>query len=257
MRAARAAFTLVELLVVIGIIAVLVSILLPSLSRVRETAIITKCTSNMRQIGNMMQMYAIENKDKVPIGHFNTRHHESYVISFKGSADPPETRIYPVLGHLYHSGLMKDPEAYWCPSPNHTDERWEFNTPTNKWPPELGTQFIRAGYYTRPGVTWGGGIYPPPTFGGKPNGMPKLSNFKSKAILSDLWPIPLGSIAKLAPHRHKQNVMYGDRSVVTLTIGSELKERIEFLNVNTDFLPMRFLNEDPNELGLWNLYDLR
>jgi hypothetical protein len=212
---------------------------------------------NRRQFGNIMRFYANESRDRVPIGHFNTRYHESYVISYKHTADPPDTRIYPCLGHLYQAGLMKEPEVFWCPSPNHTDERWEFNTPTNMWPPELGTQFIRAGYYTRPGVSWGGGLYPPPVVAGKPNGMPKLSTFKSKAILSDLWPIPLGSVAKMAPHRRTQKVMYGDRSVVALTIDGELKERIDFLNVNTDFAPMRFINEDPNELGLWNLYDLR
>ena len=60
MKTRKPGFTLVELLVVIGIIAVLVSLLLPSLNRARESARRAKCLSNIRQISQAFVMYTNE-----------------------------------------------------------------------------------------------------------------------------------------------------------------------------------------------------
>lgn len=63
----KTAFTLVELLVVIGIIALLISILLPSLNRARQSAQRIQCMSNMRQVGLAIQMYAGNQKGWAPV----------------------------------------------------------------------------------------------------------------------------------------------------------------------------------------------
>ncbi len=67
-----AGFTLIELLVVIGIIAILVSLLLPALQKARNSAKLVACTSNLRQIGMGFQLYAQHNRGWWPVSRTGT-----------------------------------------------------------------------------------------------------------------------------------------------------------------------------------------
>ena len=101
----QTAFTLIELLVVVSIIALLISILLPSLKKARAQAKDTVCKSNLHQLGLAIQYYASDNTDRVPW--------------IKGTPDPgPEPTNFPF--YQYHQILLmqrylKDLKIYVCP----------------------------------------------------------------------------------------------------------------------------------------------
>ena len=76
-------FTLVELLVVIGIIALLVAILLPALNKARAQANFIKCQANLRSIGQAIEIYAYNYKGILPFGQFDATHNpDTGAVSF-------------------------------------------------------------------------------------------------------------------------------------------------------------------------------
>src|SRR5687768_9475934 len=138
-------FTLVELLVVIGIIALLIGILMPALARSRESARKAACLSNLRQVHMGFLLYAGNNRDQVPLGY------RAGFKQFNSMVYSMTTKRRVLFGWLYDENLMREPRVYFCPSEN--DPRSMLATELNPWPPGVDdTKHTYAGYGCRPEV---------------------------------------------------------------------------------------------------------
>jgi prepilin-type N-terminal cleavage/methylation domain-containing protein len=238
----RHAFTLVELLVVIGIIAVLIGILLPALGRARESAKRTQCLSNLRQISQYLNMYANVYAQQVPLGYCRREKDTAgaqakqlnYHITIACSKMPsPGVKVrYVGLGLLFPAGIVKEVSGrvFYCPSFDG-DVNHSYDALMNPWRPT--TDDVRTTYSCRPGegdadneppdksVCWLGGqaqdlpgkwFAPVGVHGadGSPAGpakMMKLSNLKNKAIVSD---INSSETRAITSHKGGFNVLYAN-----------------------------------------------
>ena len=122
------AFTLIDVLVSISVIALLIGILLPSLSSIRETTKRVICASNVRQMGYGLSMYTDDNRDYLP----PTVHRESSTAVLYNSTDSMSLRLLPRspvppwgsgrgafwdgIGLMYEHEYLPAPKLFYCPS---------------------------------------------------------------------------------------------------------------------------------------------
>ncbi|MBI1338274.1 MAG: prepilin-type N-terminal cleavage/methylation domain-containing protein [Phycisphaera sp.] len=207
-RPARLAFSLIELLMAVVIIALLVALALPAMGRVKELARRTVCASNLRQLYTIQRTYATDWNDYVPVGArgwgvgpTEVERQFNYLINFRDLG----TQYLACMGPLWKAGLITDARGFYCPS--ETVDRFQYNTPGNPWPPEetpsSTTLHTRLGYGAFPGGPWWvEGTFPSP--------MHKLGELAPRVtILADTVSSPTH-----VDQRHKEgvNATYSDGS---------------------------------------------
>ena len=148
------AFTLTELLVVIGTSTLLVAVLLSAGFTTRENVLRAQCVSNLRQIGVGLNLYASEANGYFPVCCWpqNQLPWQTYEACRVTTGTSSLTRGYDNLGLLFRTKAVGDPRVFYCPSLARINRLFSYDyyaTFPNSWPSTpagSGDDNVRAGY---------------------------------------------------------------------------------------------------------------
>ncbi len=117
-RCARA-FTLIDVLVSMAVIAVLISLLLPSIGPVKETARQVACRTGIRQIGIGIAMFADDHQDRIPVSSWYKKNQPAQTVLLNYSPEgPAQSKVFSWdgMGILYAEQYLTTPGIFYCPS---------------------------------------------------------------------------------------------------------------------------------------------
>jgi len=150
MKDKKVGFTLIELLVVIAIIALLMGILIPTLSRVRETAKRAVCSSQVKQVGVAMTAYTSDYDGRMPTYNSNNTETNPYLLIHSYALYRSESLFVDSSGKplpmklavLYEGKYIADPKVFYCPS--NINPLYKFKSYNNPRPWSTLPQYFNA-----------------------------------------------------------------------------------------------------------------